>query len=150
MKAFDFEPMRGIRGGVQFGMSREKVRTLLAPASADPFSRGKTQIDGFYGSALQVNYDGDGKVEFIEFARSVGVSLDGFDLFASEVDSVVAHLSGLYALDEEKLEPGYSFTFPAIELGLWRPVLPHEGSDEGRYFASAGFGRAGYYSKKEG
>jgi hypothetical protein len=149
MKTFVVEPLKGIQGSVQFGMSREQARASLAPETADPFSRGATAFDGFYGSTIQVSYDSKERVEFIEFARGNRVLLDGYDLFGAEAESVIEHVKKKQELDAEDSEPGYSFCFPRIELGFWRPVLPEDGSEDGRYFESAGFGCAGYYSKKE-
>lgn len=147
MKTFVFEPLRGIRDSVQFGMSREAARAALAPESPHPFSRGDTAFDAFDQSSFHVSYDSEGRVEFIEFARGTRVLLDGYDLLGSEAESVIERVKKKHQLEAESSEPGYSFCFPSIELGLLRPVLPEEGSDEGRYFESAGFGRSGYYSK---
>ena len=148
MKTYIAEPLRGIRGSVRFGMTREEARAVLAPASPKPFDRGGL-VDGFYGMTLQVGYDAEGKVEFIEFARDGRVLLDDLDLFELEADRVVARLKEKHELSADDTEPGYSFCFPSIELGLWRPVLPLDG-EEGRYFESVGFGRSGYYSKNRG
>lgn len=146
MKTFAFEPLLGIRNSIQFGMSREAARAVLAPDRAQQFSRGDTPVDAFHESSLQLSYDRDERVEFIEFARGVRVLLDGYDLFGSEAESVIEYVKKKHQLEEDS-EPGYSFCFPEIELGFWRQVLPEAGSDAGRYFDSAGFGRAGYYSK---
>jgi len=146
MKTFLIEPLHGIRDGVQFGMSREEARAMLAPESAEPFSRGES-VDGFFDASVQFSYDENGEVEFIEFARNHGhrVLLEDFDIFAAPAVSVVEFLKQHHQLRSDDSEPGYSFRFPSIELGLWRPVLPEDGSDEGTYFESVGFGRAGYY-----
>jgi hypothetical protein len=149
MKTFVVEPLRGIRGSVQFGMRREEARAALAPDRADAFSRGATAFDGFYGSTLQVSYDSEGRVEFIEFAPGSRVLMDDYDLFGADAESVIEHLTKKEELDAHDPEPGYSFCFPRIELSFWRSVLPEAGSEEGRYFESAGFGCAGYFSKKE-
>lgn len=146
MKTFVFEPLRGIRDSVQFGMSREEARAALAPERPDPFFRGETSVDGFHHSCLQVSYDAEGRVEFIEFARGLGVLVDGHDILGAEADSVLEHLTEKHGLEPPRGEPGYIFRFLEIELGLWRPVLPSLGSAEGRFFESAGFGRFGYYS----
>jgi hypothetical protein len=92
MKTFVVDALKGIRGGVQFGMSREEARVALAPEEAAPFSRGATSFDGFYGSTLQLSYDSEGRVEFIEFARGSRVLLDDYDLFGSEAEDVIEHL----------------------------------------------------------
>jgi len=149
MKTFVVEPLKGIQDSVQFGMSREEARAALAPASADPFLRGVTSFDGFYASTLQLSYDSKGRVKFIEFARRSRLLFDGYDLFGSEAEAVIEHLKKKHELDTHDPDPGYSFCFPRIELCFWRPVLPEKGSEEGRYFKSAGFGCDGYYSKKE-
>ena len=149
MKTFVVDPLKGVRGSVQFGMSREEARAALAPASADLFSRGAAAVDGFYGSTLQVSYDPEGRVEFIEFARGSRVLIDDYDLFGAEAESVIEHLKKKEELDAHDSEPGYSYCFPRIELSFWRSVIPEDGSEDGRYFESAGFGCAGYFSKKK-
>jgi len=151
MKSYVIEPLSGIRGCVRFGMSREEVRSLLAPASPDPFSRGSTEIDGFFDATLQVSYNQQAKVEFIEFARSgrSRVVFEELDLFGSEASAVIERLKRKYDLDPDEAEPEYSYCFPRIELGLWRPVVPKSPTDEeGRFFESVGFGCTGYYSRR--
>ena len=151
MKSFVVEPLAGIRDSVRFGMSRDEARSILAPAVPDGFSRGLTAVDGFFGATLQVSYDSEGRVEFIEFARDSGyrVLIENYDVFGFEADAVIAHLKKKYPSSVDDPEPGYSFCFPDIEVGFWRSVLPDDG-EEGRYFESVGFGRAGYYSARNG
>ncbi len=140
MKIFQIEPHLGIRGGIRFGMTRQEVRVLMAPATAQSFSRGHTSVDGFYGATLQVNYDSDGRVEFIEFASSdARVMLHDLDLLKSDASLVIGHLKANHEMNEA--ESGSSITFPSLELGFWRPDL------ENPKFESVGFGRAGYYTK---
>jgi hypothetical protein len=149
MRTFVIEPLRGIRGSVRFGMTREEARLALAPATADPFSRGGGPVDGFFDASVQVSYDAAGRVEFIEFGRDQGhsVCLDDFDLFSAHAVSVIEFLKQQFLKIEES-EAGHSYCLPGVEIGLWRPVQPNENSDEGSYFESVGFDTAGYYGKK--
>ena len=153
MRSFSLEPLSGIRGSIRFGMKREEVRRTLAPAIPRPFSRGTTEVDGFYDSSVQVSYGKMDEVTFLEFARNREnqVLLDGFDLMGSPAASVINYLKSRFEVIDDEMEPGYSFRLPTMEIGLWRSVVPSTDADvEGRYFESVGFGTVGYYSTKNG
>lgn len=142
MKTFQIEAHLGIRDGIQFGMTRQEVHRLMAPAAARQFCRCEILVDGFYGATLQVTYDSNERVQFIEFARSdASVLLHDLDLLKSDASLVVRRISENHEMNESEL--GSSITFITLDLGFWRS------DPEDAAFESVGFGRAGYYSKQK-
>ena len=150
MNEYEVVPFTGI-GPVRLGMSRAEV---WAAMSADrtsflkgPFSTHET--DAWYENAFQVFYGGETvTAEFVEIASHVGirVTFRGLSIFDTPVDEVVAHVSGFAPLDATHPELGYTYTFPELELSLWRPVISDDA--DGRFFQSIGIGVKGYYTQK--
>jgi hypothetical protein len=145
-------PLVGV-GPVRLGMTREQVRRAM-PGPCEPFRKGRDdehETDAFHDSSFQVFYGGEGPtVEFIELSSDPGVRAlyGGLSVFETPADEVVARIGRDTAFDPSDPELGYSYTFPALELSLWRPVLPVEGNDEGREFSTIGIGVRGYYSHR--
>ena len=71
----------------------------------------------------------------------------GLDLLETPADEVIEHLSATVEYDRLAPEQRYTFTFPDLQLALWRPVIPtSKRSKDGRYFKTVGLGCAGYFS----
>jgi hypothetical protein len=147
MPRFIVQPLQGI-GPVQFGMHRADVRAAMnLPVESFQQTGAPAATDAYLESCFQVFYDAADTVEYIELSRggSITAIYGALDIFVTEAEQVVEQIAQEAAVDETDPELGYSYVFPALELSLWRPVLP-EYEQEGRYFATIGVGRPGYYS----
>jgi hypothetical protein len=135
-------------------MSREEVRRVM-PGPCEPFRKvpdAEYETDAFLNAGFLVFYGGQLPVaEYIELSRESGFRAvyRGIDVFATFADEVIAHVSRVAAFDHADRELGYSYVFPDLDLGLWRPVLPESAEDsEGREFSTVGVGVTGYYGKR--
>lgn len=149
---FDVRPLVGI-GPVSFGMGRNEVNLVLASLGGGAPRPRSERCDTFFRSAFQVNYDDQGTVEFIEMAahdnsfRVVfeGVHLHGLDA-EDAADAISRNATGRWE------EGGHTFIVPALELSLWRGVLPEPDQElndlSGRRFEAVGAGRVGYFSSE--
>src|SRR5262245_59677654 len=130
MQVYEIVPHVGI-GPVRLGASREEVRAAIGSA---PFIWRRFNVDEnhWHQSSLQVHYEGQSQtVESIEVARSdefVAV-YKGIDVHRTTADELVAHVSRDTPFDDSDRELGYSYLFPAIELSLWRAVMPESTDD---------------------
>jgi hypothetical protein len=88
-------------------------------------------------------------VEFIEVCvgGEVEAFLDGIDLFAVDAAAVITRITQRHAFDEHDPELGYAYIFPELELAFWRPHIPDDESDDGRFFSTVGIGLRGYFTK---
>jgi hypothetical protein len=150
MPDYTVQPFVGV-GPVLLGMSRDEVRRSM-PEPAKPLRKERTsqhETDAFHQSAFQVFYGGDQPtVEYIELSRSsvVRALYRDIDVFATPADEVVAHISRDSEFDQSDAEIPYSYLFRGLQLSLWRPTIPESDTDtEGRYFATIGIGKNGYY-----
>jgi hypothetical protein len=146
------QPLVGV-GPVLLGMTRDEVRQVM-PEKPRPFQKtpnSKYEVDAFHGSAFQVFYGGEQPVvEYIELSGGLRVrALYGdLDVFATPADEVIARISVDADHDKEDPELPYAYIFPGLQLALWRPRLPEDDGDEdGRYFATIGIDRNGYFDK---
>ena len=144
MKEFEIEPKVGV-GPIRLGMTREEVREQLG----DPDDA--TDQREWYLEDMAIDFDKSGHAEFIELAASerFRVIFQGKDLHELEADDAVAHLRAIAEYDENDPELGCSFVFPALQLCLWRPMIPFDGQDEddptGRRFEAIGVAGEGYF-----
>ena len=75
------------------------------------------------------------------------VHYKGIDVFGVRASDLVALVSADTPYDPSIRELGYAYVFPAIELSLWRSVMPDSDDDQdGQYFEAVGLGVAGYFS----
>jgi hypothetical protein len=148
MRAYEIVPSVGI-GPVRLGSSREEVRAAMG---TDPYICRRFNADEhhWHQSSFQVHYDERSQtVEFIEVAQSDEfVALyKGVDVHRTKADELVAHVSADAAYDPDNWELGYSYVFRALELSLWRPIVPDSPEEsEGRFFEAVGLGIYGYFS----
>ena len=148
---FDITPLVGV-GPVLLGVRRADVRNVMSEPLREFFkgTGARHATDAFHNSAFQVHYSGDLPiVEFIELCRGgeIEACFDGIDLFALDATTVVARVTEQHAFDERDPELGYAYVFPDLELALWRPHIPDDESDDGRFFSTVGIGRRGYFTK---
>jgi hypothetical protein len=152
MLVFTMQPLVGV-GPINFGMTRSEVRGTLANLGQPKAVLRSPNTDCFFQNAFQVSYDDDGRVEFIETAASseFRVILHGHSLHEIPATDAIRLVSQFAECDRNDPEKGYSYIFPALQLSLWRPVLPSDPDDsEGRHFLAVGLGKAGYFSSSSG
>ena len=110
---------------VRFGQSHTEVETLLgAPESV----HGKRSY--FHNSELALDFDGEDRLEFIEFlggADSVlRPELYGQDVFAADADELLALLTERNGEDIDDSEAGYSYALRELSVGLYREITPDD------------------------
>lgn len=164
---FDIIPHIGA-SNLKLGMTRDEVRTLLGipgyssekiTMEYDDFSLPLPAKDGYFENELQITFDDDNKIEFIEFsgkdAVHIKVFLNEVEVFKVPAPELVLHIisSTKSDYDKEDEEIPFSYIFPEIDLSVWRPVIPELDEemgeipefDEGKYFSTIGIGIRGYY-----
>ncbi|WFR63160.1 hypothetical protein P9222_01640 [Paenibacillus amylolyticus] len=106
MKNLAVEPGQSI-GDIRLGMTQNEVEQTDA-FSFDP----------------NVEYDTEGKANFIEFYESdeFKCMLGELDLLGTEADVLIPQLDVIAPYDREDPELGCSYQFDPIGLILWRPV----------------------------
>ena len=136
---------------ISFGMSYDQVVSILGEPD-QPLSglwRSDTKRAGWREGGLAIHFHPS--VIFIEFSRDIGLvpKLLGIDVFSTPAAEVVTALeSEGHSFDATDPELGHTYVFPAIQVGLWRQVLPEADDDEeGRYFDTVSAGRDGYYTQ---
>lgn len=136
------QPHGGV-GPVRFGMSRAEVRAAM-PDVPVAFGRqpGEAPVDSWHDFVLQVFYDADDLVEYIEVERDEAFAALLYDepILLLPVDRALAHVCrhGHDQPDDDALP--YAHVFPGLELALWRP---HDGEQDAGGFASLGVAREG-------
>jgi hypothetical protein len=148
MLTFTMWPLVGI-GPIKFGMTRSEVRGILADLGQPKATLRSPNTDCFFQNAFQVSYDEDGRVEFIETAASSDFQVLFHDSSLHEMtaEDAVQLVSQFAEYDKNHPEQGYSYIFPALQLSLWRPVVPADPDDtEGRHFEAVGVGKEAYFS----
>jgi len=136
------EPLVGF-GPIKLDMGRMDVHATLGPSD---FTHGNRE--GFL-SGLMVDFNSDGRVEFIEIAKSrkYVAFLNGIDVHSLPASKLIEHLSRQSAYDRDDPELGYSYIFKDMQLSLWRSVMPESSADPvGRYFEAVGIGVHGYFN----
>ena len=107
MHAFEIKPLLGI-GPVELGMERAEVREMMIRLGGGPMVLRSPDCDTFFDGAFQVNYDGEGRVEFIETAshNDFQVLLDGHALHKMPAEDVVAVVSNRAAPVRKRMKIG--------------------------------------------
>ena len=129
-------------------MTRAEARAAIG-VEAREFMKDRSDTvptDAFHASSFQVFYDASERVEYIELSKAEEVDpiVFGEKILQLTADDAVKHVE---RHDESNPELGYSYVFPALELALWRPVIPEsEDDEEGRTFSTVGVGVRGYFS----
>ena len=149
MKTYQVVSHQGI-GPIQLGMSRAESRAAMnLPFTSSKRHPTSPEVDFYYENSFQVFFDENDKVEYIELSKSDSFKAiyRGVNTHTTEAKRLIAHLLQDARFDESHWELGYSYIFPALELSVWRATLPaDEADEEGRYFATIGVGKRGYYS----
>ena len=126
MKEFEIRPHRGF-GPVLLGMHRDEVRSVLGRPTHVQEAHEKWGIqfpdrDDFFDSALQVRYDSDLRVEFIEAAPSAHFSAtyQALDVHRTGAERVLKHVEKDAQPDRDDPEFPCNPIFPALDLTVYR------------------------------
>lgn len=144
MRAFEIQPRVAI-GPIHLGMSKAESREAMSlPYDTFEKVRGSgTLVDAYLDSAFQVFF-----AHGADVATSVELSscelfratINEFSVFDIPADVLVAQLARNAPFDPNDPELGYSYSFPALGLWLWRPTMPEHHGDEGSFFETVGIG----------
>lgn len=143
-------PRRGIASLV-FGMSLPEVKDILGEPSAPPrlaFGSAGVLVVHWCKNVLALDFAPD--LSCVEISRGEGFDpeIDGVHVLRSEVDLVIEALRVRgWDYDRHDPEPGYSFVYPQLDIALWRPVISHDSTEEGRFFSTFAIGREGYFAR---
>lgn len=157
----NIKPHEGIND-INFGLDSKAVRLKLgAPESTKEqsfFQFGDINIpepktDYYFDNILQISYDENDIVEFIEIyskESNLEISIYGFSLNQVSAEEIISFLTLEKKLkyDENGEEFPYTYNFVDKDIIFWRQVLPEDDTDEdGKYFDSVGIGKIGYLKK---
>lgn len=134
VERIEIYPLIGI-GQVKLGDNRESVRKIMG-GSFSTYKNTENSVnytDAYLNDSFQVFYDKDDRVEFIEVSYNpqlFSLHYKGIDLFETEAEELIAELDkqSQYKRDEEEIPYGY--LFPTLGMILWRPVVPHDYSED--------------------
>jgi hypothetical protein len=159
----ELDPLRAA-GPVLLGSSRAEAGLALRawgePEAYAPYPGAEPldwRVSGMGISAV-VHCGSTGVVQTVELYRDFDVRpqaqvvLLGLDLFAVPAEQVVAALRERFEVEEDG---GYGCTVPELSIGMGRPIIPDEDSDDEdreRYtcFENILLARPGYYAPPPG
>ena len=82
----------------------------------------------YFGSELRIDFDGEGRVEFIELLGGPEGALQpvifGLEAFRAEPETVVELLKEKNGGEFVDTEKGYSYAFKKLSVGLYRESIP--------------------------
>jgi hypothetical protein len=114
---------------------------------------GTPVTDTYFGADLQIAYDLEDRVAYIELngPGSVDAVFHGRSLLFVPADHVLTWMSRFGEYDPADPELGYCYIYPDLSLSVWRPTVPEgPGDKDGRFFRSVGIGRVGYFARAGG
>ena len=143
-------------GAVRLGMSRDDSRVamgLLLQSFNDDVSElaNDAYILDEGRSGFYVFFDADDRVEYIELSGVSNAVYKETLIFSTLAEQLTEIISRDADYDPDDPELGYAYTYPQLELALWRSAKPDIDSDnieEGKFFAIIGIGKAGYFSSR--
>jgi hypothetical protein len=166
MKKFILEPLVGI-GVIQLMDSKAKVHEQFGKTDTSG-----TETDYYFDNALQISYNKEAKVEFIEFcvSNTIEVEIFGINPFKILADELVTLLKEKNGPVFNKREAPFSYAFKTISVGIFREssegdILESieeckkdgtykanedwllEDLEKFKYFQTIGIGAKGYYRK---
>lgn len=167
MEKFVLEPLKGI-GNVNFGDSREQVRTAMGTPSIE-----HEVVDYYFDGAIRMDYNEDNILEFIEFDNNDEFELEifgvnPFKVKAKELEELLTKMNTDGTVNEQRAPFVYGFN--NISVVIYRDATEQdilisieEAKQDGTYeedkewlaeelekyshFQSIGFGRKGFYAE---
>jgi hypothetical protein len=153
MDTYELIPRLGT-GLVRFGMPRETIRNILG-LPTETFRKSvddRYEADIYHQKGFQIFYAGEEpKVEFIQLSSNSDfeVFYKGVNIFKTKAIELVQFISKEAEFNKNDPNLGYTYTFPTLDLSLWRPIIPpSKKSKEGQFFRTVGIGESGYYSSE--
>ena len=148
-------------GPVVLGVNEGALLDLLGAPSA---RRPRSSISGiefpeglfFFDNALQVSFDESGRVDFVGAAShmTIDVRYDDVPVFDVDADELAAYIAVDARVDEEDREFPTNWTFPNLELSLYRGCHPSDIPDSergddpsGLFWEQISVAKRGYFSK---
>ena len=140
MEIFEIQLGKSI-GPVKLGMTETEVNNVIGSPDCIHGHRHHF-LDG-----LMVDFDNEGKVEFIETAASelFLTILFSFDVHRTLATKILERIPLEGSYDNSDPELGYSYVFKVLQLSFWRPILPDVDEGEGLYFQSVAIASEGYF-----
>ena len=143
-------PRKGI-GPIEFGMtSLQAQRAMKGFCGAEYTHRASSKgVDYFFGSALEVSYDGEGKAEFMgaQYYSNCGCDfvLFGADPFDMEAESLFELISSQESTTKHVFNPD-DYLFKELILTLWNSEeqYDYKGNETRAVYAQVGVGNEQY------
>ena len=105
-------------GDIRFGMRRNDIRSLLG-IEYESFSRAGNdvpEIDSYDNIGLQLNYDDDDKLEFVEAIHPSNPTYDGITFIGRKPDAVYQEMinRGVKTIQDD-----VGYDFPDLGFGIY-------------------------------
>ena len=149
---FALVPLKSV-GDIRIGMSRAEVRAVMTeePKAFLKTATSVRSIDGFHDLCVQVFYDPDDSVEYIELSRdpSIDPEFNGIHVLQIPASELVKQLGRDVDFDSDSEDDPTDVVFPDLSMSLWRPCGDDPDDPDSRYFRTVGIGRVGYYDNEK-
>jgi len=141
-------PLNGV-GPIKFGMSSEEIQTAMKYSCGEAYNHSRSgDTDYFFGSALEVSYDDEGKAEFIGSQYYTGCGCDfiiyGLDPFDTDAKTLFEHIAskqpGTHKFDPDE----YIFRENIITLWESEEQYDYKGGETRSVYAQVGIGNGKY------
>ena len=127
-KSCKLEPLVGLEwdgASIRFGQGLAEVSALLGEPEN---TRGPRRY--YCGGELALDFDGEDRLEFIEFLGgpegALRPGLYGQDVFDTDADELYARLAERNGPDVDEDEAPYGYALRRLSIGLYREVAPED------------------------
>lgn len=145
---FDIKPMKGV-GPIEFGMTPHQVKSIMRIYCGGKDNHSNWEnVDYFFGNAIEVSYDNDGKVNFItsQYYTHCGCDfilydIDPFDIEAQKLFKIIKnHVHGNHEFNPDE------YLFEDKIINLWGSDYQHDykGVETRSVYAQVGIGNENY------
>jgi len=140
----EIKPLYGV-GPIKFGMTSQEVQDAMKESCGNEYKYSRSgDTDYFFGSALEVSYDDEGKAEFIGTQYYLGCGCDfilyGIDPFSLEASALFEHIAS-QQLGSHIFDPA-DYLFRDAIITLWNSdeQYDHKGGEQKPVYAQVGVG----------
>ena len=142
-EVFPLEKIKFDDKEILLGMKADKVQELLGkPDSIFQNYGGDSYRHFYFNSELGLDFDKDGKLEFIEFLAGIEGILRpyiyGISVFETDADELIGIITE-HDREVDDSEAGFCYSFLTVSIGLWRE------NDEEKHWDTIGIGMRDYY-----